>query len=221
MISIVIPTYNEEQYIVKTLNNLNQLKKDLEIEIILVDGNSSDNTVKISKNLVDKVIMSKKGRYIQQNLGAQSANGSIILFLHADTIVTKSGLDILIEKKNNFMWGFFKISFDTKNFNFFILKKCINFRSIIFKYGTGDQCIFVNKDLFNEIGGFPSIALMEDVALCRILKKKYNPLIINEVVSTSTRKWSNEGFIKTILKMRLLRLMYYLGFSPSFLEKYY
>ncbi len=221
MISIIIPTYNEEKQIVKTLENLNQIKREIPIEIILVDGSSNDNTVKLSKNLVDKIFISHKCRAIQQNIGASISSGEIILFLHADTIIPKIALKMLEKQQKNIKWGFYNIAFDVMQLKFYILSSCINFRSKVFKYGTGDQCLFVTKNLFNQIGGFPNIDLMEDIAICQKLKKIFYPSILNHSVITSARKWEKEGYLKTILKMKLLRLLYKIGCNPSFLQKYY
>ena len=102
-----------------------------------------------------------------------------------------------------------------------MLEFLINLRSRIFNYGTGDQCIFINKKLFTKINGFPNLELMEDIGICSTLKKKFSPSIIKSVVKTSARRWESRGFIRTVIKMRLLRLLYTMGFNTSLLRKLY
>ena len=102
-----------------------------------------------------------------------------------------------------------------------MLEKCINLRSQVFNYATGDQGIFIRKDLFNRIGGFPNIDLMEDVEICKILKKLSLPYIIKSQIITSSRKWKSDGFLKTVLKMRLFRILNAVGLHPNLLKKYY
>ena len=113
MISIIIPTKNEEALIHKTIRNLQDLRKNNLCEIIIVDGMSNDQTVKFAEPYVDLVTISKPNRGIQQNKGAMLASGDTLIFLHADTIITKHQINVIRSTKN-FNWGFFKISFDSK-----------------------------------------------------------------------------------------------------------
>ncbi len=221
MISIIIPTKNEESNIFKNLSHLQKLRKNNFCEIILVDGKSSDNTVRTASNLVNNILITKPDRASQQNIGASIARGNVLLFLHADTFLTEQqllDLQNIIKRKE---WGFFKIKLDSKKIKYKFLSYLINLRSKIYNYGTGDQAIFIHKNTFDQIGGFPKLMIMEDIKICSILKKISNPLIIDDFVMTSPRRWEKYGFIKTILKMRILRFLYKIGVNTKILKRYY
>ena len=221
MISIIMPVKNESLTLFKSLNHLQKLR-DLNIcEIILVDGGSTDNTIKIASNLVDHILITKSGRAHQQNIGASIAKGDILLFLHADTVITKEqivSLKSIIEKN---VWGFFKIIFDNRKIRYKILAYLINFRSKVYNYGTGDQVIYINRKIFNKIRGFPPLEIMEDIKICSILKQISQPSIRDSYVITSARRWEKYGFFKTILRMRILRFFYHLGVESKKLARYY
>ena len=219
MISIIIPARNEERNIFNTIKVLQKLRKDNLCEIILVDGMSIDKTVQIATKYVDKIITTRPNRGIQMNKGAEIAIGETLVFLHADTDVSED--DCIKEIKNSYEWGFFKISFDKKSLKYTILSFLINLRSILFNYGTGDQVIFVKKKLFKRIGGFPNFEIMEDIYICSKLKKYLKPMILKSYVKTSARRWEINGFLRTILRMRILRLLYYMKVQPSKLKSFY
>jgi rSAM/selenodomain-associated transferase 2 len=221
MISIIIPTKNEKKTIYHTLSSLQILRKKKICEIILVDGRSDDETINISKPYVDKILSISPNRSRQQNLGASIAEGEMLLFLHADTYISSKVLLKFYENHKNYKWGFFSIKLDHNSIKYRILEFLINLRSRIFKYGTGDQCIFINKKIFTKINGFPALELMEDISICSILKKKFSPSIIKSVVKTSVRRWESNGFVITVIKMRLLRLLYIMGFNTNLLRKLY
>tara|TARA_B110000014_G_C20099530_1_gene576897 strand:+ start:1184 stop:1849 length:666 start_codon:yes stop_codon:yes gene_type:complete len=221
MISIIIPAKNEKKTIYDTLSNLQILRKKKVCEIILVDGRSDDETINISKPYVDKILSISPNRSRQQNLGASIAEGEMLLFLHADTHISSKVLLKFYENHKNYKWGFFSIKLNHDSIKYRILEFLINLRSRIFKYGTGDQCLFINKKLFTKINGFPVLELMEDISICSILKKEFNPSIIKSVVKTSARRWESHGFLITVIKMRLLRLLYIMGFNTSLLRKLY
>ena len=221
MISIIIPTLNEENFILNSIKPLQNLRKKNCCEIIVIDGQSNDSTVNMVHPYVDDIFVTNPKRSLQQNLGASIAKGDILLFLHADTILTEKNLLELNNFHKDCSWGFYLISLGEKIFKYQMLEKCINLRSQIFNYATGDQGIFIRKDLFNRIGGFPNIDLMEDVEICKILKKLSLPYIIKSQIITSSRKWKSDGFLKTVLKMRLFRILNAVGLHPNLLKKYY
>ena len=221
MISIIIPTLNEENFILNSIKPLQNLRKKNYCEIIIIDGQSNDSTVNMVHPYVDHIFITNPKRSLQQNLGASIARGDILLFLHADTILTEKHLLELNNFHKNYLWGFYLISLGEKIFKYQMLEKCINLRSQIFNYATGDQGIFIRKDLFNLIGGLPNIDLMEDVEICKILKKLSLPYIVKSLITTSSRKWKSDGFIKTVFKMRLFRMFNAVGLNPNLLKKYY
>ena len=220
MISIIIPTKNEASMIHETIRNLQGLRKNKICEIILVDGKSDDETVKLASPYVDLILSSVPNRGLQQNIGAKVASADTIMFLHADTHIDEDHIEAL-ENMNDFDWGFFKISFDKNRLKYKLLSFCINLRSSLFKYGTGDQVFFIKKNIFDSIDGFPKYELMEDIQLCSKLKQISKPLILKKYVRTSSRKWEKNGFLWTILKMRILRFLYFLKVNPSKLNSYY
>ena len=221
MISIIIPTLNEENSILNSIKPLQNLRKKNCCEIIVIDGQSNDSTVNMVHPYVDDIFVTNPKRSLQQNLGASIARGDVLLFLHADTILTEKNLLELNNFHKDFSWGFYLINLGEKIFKYQMLEKCINLRSQVFNYATGDQGIFIRKDLFNRIGGFPNIDLMEDVEICKILKKLSLPYIIKSQIITSSRKWKSDGFLKTVLKMRLFRILNAVGLHPNLLKNYY
>ena len=220
-ISVIIPSLNEESQIKKCLNSLNRKLIREECEIILVDGRSSDLTIHNAKGLVDKCLITSPDRSNQLMVGASVASGSVLVFLHADTILNYKNVNDILSKNDNFKWGFFNLSFDIMNNKYKWLSYMINLRSRIFNVCTGDQCMVISKCLFFEIGGFPDIRLMEDIKICKNLKKFHQPNIFKTSIETSSRRWQTHGFLSTILKMHFLRFLYYLGIQTKILRELY
>tara|TARA_B100001996_G_scaffold121304_1_gene91687 strand:- start:6276 stop:6941 length:666 start_codon:yes stop_codon:yes gene_type:complete len=221
MLSIIIPTKNESKIILKTLLPLQKLRKNKICEIVLVDGGSSDSSIKLAKPYVDKILISQSDRSIQQNIGASACRNDLFLFLHADTQINPTDVKNISLCGEKIIWGFFKIKFDSNKKKYRFLEFFINLRSILFKYGTGDQCLFINKNIFYKVGGFPNIRLMEDIEICTSLKKICKPKVINSRVISSPRKWESDGFIKTIIKMRIYRILYFFGINTRLLRDNY
>ena len=220
-LSIVIPTLNESDQIEQCLNNLQPLRHRGH-EIIVVDGGSNDNTVPLASSLCDRIIQSERSRSIQMNAGSASASGQCILFLHADTDLPEDVVDIfskIINIEN--VWGRFDIQLSGQSWMFRIIETCMNIRSRATGIATGDQVIFVGKELFSKVNGFPEIALMEDVAISKLLIKFSKPICFTEKVVSSSRRWKENGIIKTIIKMWIIRLLYYFQFDTERLAKLY
>ena len=217
LLSFIIPIYNPGNNLVRCIKSI-QKQKLRSCEIILVDGGSTDNTTEIANNLVDHMLKTKSGRAIQQNIGASIAKGDILLFLHADTYIT---IKQLLSIKKNKIWGFFKVKFNNNKIKYKILSFFINLRSKLYSYGTGDQVIYVERNIFNKIKGFPNLMIMEDIAICSMLKRISTPIIINSHAITSSRRWDDHGFVRTILKMRVLRFLYHIGVKTHILKRLY
>ncbi|SJM89969.1 Glycosyl transferase family 2 [Crenothrix polyspora] len=219
--SIIIPTLNEAKNIRACLLALQPLRN--QCEIIIADGGSTDTTRIRALPLVDKIILSPCGRAKQMNRGAMQATGDILIFLHADTYLPDNALITLEQQlaQSNTHWGRFDIRLDSQNIMLKIVAQLISWRSRCTGIATGDQAIFVARTTFFDIGGYPEIDLMEDIALCRMLKKISSPLCLTAKVSSSARRWEQFGITKTILLMWWLRLRYYLGAEPSELAKLY
>jgi len=217
--SIIIPTLNEEQAIVNCLNALQALRENC--EIILVDGGSLDDTQKLAQPLVDKLISTEKGRAIQMNAGAENATGEVIIFLHADTFLPPNTLDKINQAIHSHPWGRFDVVLSGSHPMLKVVAFLMNWRSRLTGVATGDQAIFVNKGLFESVGHYPTIALMEDIALSKKLKKISPPACLKTKVISSGRRWEKFGVLKTILLMWSLRLRYCFGVDTQTLAYLY
>ena len=221
--SIIIPTLNEEKIIASCLLSLQPLRHLC--EIILVDAQNTHNRPLLDHTLyllVDKTLSSVKGRAKQMNLGASYANGDILIFLHADTTLPQHALS-LIEQHLIFpkQWGRFDIQLSGEHFMLKIIAFFMNLRSRLTGVATGDQVIFVTREVFYAVGQYPDIELMEDIALSKALKKISSPVCLRAKVTSSGRRWEQRGLYKTIFLMWSLRLRYFFGAKPALLAKLY
>lgn len=220
LVSIIVPVYNEAANIEACLQPLQSLRSK-SCEIIVVDGGSDDDSLAIAQPFADHVIESTKGRALQMNAGATLARGEYYLFVHADTTLPDLSERLGRVGELSVSWGFFPVRLSGAGFVFACISFFINWRSRLSAVATGDQCLFVRRALFEEIKGFPAIPLMEDVALSKKLKKLAKPIIFSEKVVTSSRRWRQNGVLKTILLMWSLRLAYVLRVDPLRLQKIY
>lgn len=220
MVSIIIPTLNEEKTIANTIKNLINLNGDK--EVIVVDGGSSDNTIEEASKYT-KVIKSQKGRAFQMNAGARVSNGDILWFVHSDSVIHKDSL-IEIEKAINkgYVGGGFHLCFydwDTRFMKFMEITS--NIRGKFLNLIYGDQGIFVRRNVFEKLGGFPQIEIMEDWEFSIRMKKIGKMCLINLPIGTSARRFKQGGGLKTLLLMHKLKILYTLGVSPKELVKIY
>jgi len=225
LISIIVPTLNEANAIKNTLLPLQPLRVARQIEIIIVDGGSSDNTLTIATPLSDQQLTCATGRALQMNAGAAQATTDTLLFLHADTLLTINNLHVLLQvitdiQKEHY-WGRFDVAIDGDHAMFSVIAFMMNWRSHLSAIVTGDQAIFISKHLFQSVNGFPAIPLMEDITISKQLKQKVRPIRIKEKVITSSRRWQKQGVFKTIWFMWCLRFAYYRGASAEQLAKRY
>lgn len=221
-LSIIIPTLNESDAISEALESLQALRSQGH-EVIVVDGGSCDNTVALSRGCSDRTINTAQGRALQMNAGAQVAQGGVLVFLHADTRLPP-GAEDLIETavvRQRRRWGFFKVKLSGAHAMLRLIAVLMNLRSGLTGIATGDQALFVCRDVFESIGGFPQIPLMEDIAITRRLKRRARPAAIREYVLTSSRYWEQHGILRSVLRMWTLRLAYFAGVDPSTLAKQY
>ncbi|WP_461534699.1 TIGR04283 family arsenosugar biosynthesis glycosyltransferase [Spongorhabdus nitratireducens] len=219
--SIIIPVLNEADQIVATLQPLQPWRAKGH-EVVLVDGGSEDHTCELATPLVDQVVTSGRGRALQMNTGARTASGDVLLFLHADTTLPKDGVEQVIENcSNDNGWGRFDVKLTPGHFLFPLIGFMISLRSRITGIASGDQAMFVTRELFNQVGGFPVQPLMEDIELSRQLKHIMAPQCLKSQVITSSRRWQEYGVVSTILLMWRLRLRYYMGAAPETLAQEY
>jgi rSAM/selenodomain-associated transferase 2 len=221
-LSIVIPVLNEAPLIERTLKALQPLRQAGH-EVIIVDGGSCDDTIFRSKPYADKVLHGLRGRSRQMNAGARLARHEILLFLHADTFLPDGADHVIIKKirEKEHGWGRFDVKLSGRHPLLRIIEFLMNWRSRISGIATGDQAIFVKRDLFETTGGFPEVDLMEDIALCKRLKPYGRPLCHRQYVVTSSRRWEEKGVFRTILLMWFLRMAYFLKANPNRLAKLY
>jgi rSAM/selenodomain-associated transferase 2 len=220
--AIVIPVLNEGQTIVSCLRELQRWRPL--VELIVVDGGSADATVSLAEPLADRVLTSPRGRALQMNAGAAASGGRLLMFLHADTRLPAScDLERLAEGvAAGSGWGFFALRLSGRHPAFRLIERGISWRSRLTGVGTGDQLLFVRRELFAEVGGYPPIPLMEDVALSKMLRARGGPpLNPGMAVTTSSRRWEQRGILPTTLLMWWLRLRYFCGADPRTLHRRY
>ncbi len=213
-LSVIVPLLNEMEGLPDLLAHL-QIFKNKGVEVVLVDGGSADGTVDTVKQAGFTIINSNKGRAAQMNAGVKYATGDIFLFLHADTLIEQAaGSDELV-------WGRFNVQLDSNKVIFSVISFFINWRSYLTGIATGDQAIFINRVLWDSVGGFPQQMLMEDIEICKRLKNKAQPVCFKEKVITSARRWHKYGVWQTIFLMWRLRWLYWRGVSAEKLAEYY
>ena len=219
-LSIVMPALNEAAHIAAALEAPAPLRRR-GAEVIVVDGGSRDGTAALAAPLADRVLAAPRGRAAQMNVGAAAARGDVLLFLHADTRLPDNA-DILIRDalaRSPRVWGRFDVRFAGNALP--LVAAAMNLRSRATGIATGDQAMFVTREAFARAGGFPDIALMEDVALSARLKRLSRPLCLAARVTTSPRRWQAHGIVRTVLLMWRLRLAFFLGADPQRLARAY
>lgn len=221
-LSIIIPVLNEAPNIVTALEALGAYRAR-GVEVIVVDGGSTDGTVALARPLADFVIASARGRAAQMNAGAGVARGDVLLFLHADTHLPDDAdrcvLDALA--RSGRAWGRFDVTIEGTHPLLRVIAGAMNLRSRLTGITTGDQAMFVTRTAFDAVGGFPQIALMEDITLARSLKRVSRPICMRTRVTTSGRRWERRGVVRTMVMMWRLRLAYFLGADPVDLARRY
>lgn len=225
-VSIIVPVRNENQQTLYQLQDLIQI--DDALEIIIVDASDQMVTVNTLQRLaadqkhVHLIQSERTGRAVQLNLGSAQARGDILWFIHADTAVPKNGIRKIRKKlANHHRWGRFDVEFNSSAYLMKLVAWSMNLRSSITGMCTGDQAIFVDRKIFELVGGYPELDIMEDIALSKILRKTQSAARIRTPVITSARRWEQNGYCRTIGKMWLMRLLYYFGVSPATLAKMY
>lgn len=221
-VSIIVPVLNEATMLAESLEKL-RLLCGQKHEIIVVDGGSADQTADIARPLANQLLVSKPSRAAQMNIGAEAACGEVLLFLHADTTLPAEGIAAILGhlKTTQQAWGRFNVRLSGDKAFYRVIEFMMNWRSRISGIATGDQAIFVTRDLFQRINGFSDIPLMEDVEICRRLKSIQAPICLSQTVQTSSRRWELRGTFRTIWLMWRLRLAYWLGADPADLARQY
>jgi rSAM/selenodomain-associated transferase 2 len=223
-LSIVMPVLNEADGIEEALGALAPLRAR-GVEVVVADGGSSDASVALARPLADVVIAACRGRGAQMNAGAAAARGDVLLFLHGDTRLPGDADALILDGlarsgcELGRFWGRFDVRIAGAHPLFPIIAAAMNLRSRVTGIATGDQAIFISRAAFGP--GFPDIALMEDIAMTKRLKRIGPPLCIASTAVTSGRRWEKHGVMTTILLMWWLRLAYFLGANPAWLARSY
>ncbi|OQW35400.1 MAG: hypothetical protein A4E19_01120 [Nitrospira sp. SG-bin1] len=224
-ISVIIPTLNEEKSLPLTLECLSASTL---AEVIIVDGGSTDGTLSLAQEFCARtanarVIEAPQGRARQMNEGAKASQGEILLFLHADTQLPAQAGRIVESalSKRTAVGGRFNVRFDSPSMWGRVISSFMNRRSRLTGIATGDQALFVRRHVFELLGGFSEIPLMEDIEFSTRLQQAGPTVALRDTVVTSFRRWDTQGPLRTILLMWILRFLYWAGVSPHRLQNFY
>ena len=224
LVSIIVPIYNEATTLPGFLEHLKDLRAadPASIELVLVDGGSSDDSIQIIEDAGLSCRHADRGRAVQMNNGAHAASGDLLLFLHADTRIGSTAITQARQATDDgAVGGFFEVRLESSRPLLRLVGRMITWRSRLSGVASGDQAIFASRAAFEAAGGYTTLPLFEDVDLSRRLKRLGRFAPIDASVITSARRWENGGAIRTILRMWTLRVLYYCGVSPDRLERYY
>ena len=192
------------------------------VEVLVVDGGSRDRTREVALALSARLVEAAPGRAFQMNAGARQAQAEVLLFLHADSILPVGfGRALSTAMDAGCLGGRFDISIDSRLCGTKLVAELINLRSRASGLFTGDQALFVRREVFEQMGGFAPIGLMEDLDFARRLRRRGRVAALRQRVITSGRRWERHGVLRTILKMWLLRAAFYLGMDPERLARSY
>ena len=221
-IAVIMPALNEAAGLQQTLAPLAQWPTRGH-ELILVDGGSNDATTEIAAAVGVRVVHSERGRARQMNAGAAANAADILLFLHADTQLPAQAETLILEglRTGQHDWGRFDVRIRGGSRMFPVISTMINLRSRLSGIATGDQALFMTRAAYSAVGGFPNLPLMEDVEICKRLKRLSRPLCLRAAVQTSGRRWETRGVWRTIVLMWRLRFAYWCGTPAEQLARLY
>ncbi len=218
--SIIIPTLNESAALTEHLQNLlSGIDDPSRVEIIISDGGSNDGSIEQARQLPVQILTGPRGRAIQMNLGAQHASAEWLLFLHADTRLPTDWMRLIEDSPAP--WGRFDLHLTGQHWLLRVVETAMNWRSRLTSVATGDQVLFFRHDFFQQLEGFPPIPLMEDVAISKQARKLVKPSCIRQPVISSSRRWEQNGILRTIILMWFLRFAYWIGIKPTTLHRWY
>lgn len=215
-VSIVVPVLNDAP----SLRRLTDDLRDTEFEVVVVDGGSDDDSKCVASS-VGRVVSAPRGRGTQLAAGVGAASGEWIWFVHADTRLSQRVATALVDRLDKPGWGFFSVRLDGASWPYRVIERAMSWRSAASGIATGDQGIFVHRELLAAVGGVPRQPLLEDVELCRRLRRLAKPVVVQEPLVTSSRRWERHGIARTILAMWWLRLRYFAGADPNSLARQY
>lgn len=219
-ISVIIPTLNEEKHLPQTLARLENVEN---LETIVADGGSRDATVELAKARNARVICSPPGRGVQLNQGVKESSGELLLFLHSDTRLPSNFSPLIHQTLDhkNCAAGAFSLNIDSPKKSLLFIAYCANLRSRILQLPYGDQAIFTSRRIFDRVGGFAEVPIMEDYIFIKNIQKYGKILTVDESIMTSARRWQNMGTIRTTLINQLIVAGYNCGVKLSTLAHWY
>jgi rSAM/selenodomain-associated transferase 2 len=220
-LAIVVPMRNEAAVAGLALARLQELRQ-AGVELIVVDGQSDDGSVDLALALADRVLRTAPGRARQMNAGAAASARPLLLFLHIDTELPAGAVPALLAALDGgFDWGRFDVAIEPATPLLRLVAATMNLRSRASAICTGDQALFMRREAFDSVDGFPRQDLMEDIEISRRLRRMGRPACLRLRVRTSSRRWLRHGVLRTVLLMGWLRLRYALGAEPDDLARLY
>ncbi len=219
-ISVIVPTLNEESSIAPVLRSAGDAE---DVERIVIDGGSDDKTESAATSAGGRVFQSARGRGLQMNEGARRATGEILLFLHGDTLLPQS-FDELVRstlRREGVVAGAFRLGIDGGGWTLRAIERVANWRSRLLQLPYGDQALFMRRQIFHQIGGFPETPILEDLTLVRRLKKHGRVALVPDMVRTSPRRWDRIGPLRTTLLNQVILLGHIFGVPPEQLARWY
>ncbi len=225
-ISVIIPALDEEARIAATLAALRHVATITSAEVVVVDGGSVDRTVEIVRgfDFAQLIECGVANRGLQMNEGSRAARGDALLFLHADVELPRDALDAINNAlaDERALGGCFQIRFPKDApASLRAVAWGINLRTRVFRTATGDQAIFTRRSVFEEVGGYRNVPLMEDIVLFNEIKRRGRVVVLDERVTVSPRRWLKRGVWRTVLLMYALRFGYWIGLSPTTLKRFF
>ena len=223
-ISVIIPVFHEREKINEILDSIKSIAADVPYEMIVVDGDTSGDTIAHISDSSVITLTTPRGRALQMNAGAAKACGDILLFLHADTLLPQKAFPKIITALSNssFIGGAFDLKIQNHLWIFRIIGRTASWKHRLTRVPYGDQAIFMLRRYFENIGGYAGIPLMEDVELMRRVKRQGGRIIVlPDAVTTSSRKWETDGVFYTIMRNWIIQVLYLFGMPARRLIKYY
>ena len=221
-ISVIIPVLNEEAVIGACLAQFCNVE---DVELIVVDGGSTDGTQRAveARGGVQWVQVEMAGRALQMNAGAERATGDVFLFLHADTFLPSDGVMLIRDslRAPDVMGGRFQLGLSEETIGFRLVALLSTLRSRYLGITYGDQGIYVRRETFNAVGGFPPLQLFEDSEFCSRVARVGKFVMLDARVCSSTRRWRKWGFVRTVVEMWVLRILYTCSVSDVRLSRWY
>ncbi|MCP5181146.1 MAG: TIGR04283 family arsenosugar biosynthesis glycosyltransferase [Pseudomonadales bacterium] len=213
-LSIIIPVLNDAAGLQVLLEDLGKAAQpDLHVEIVVVDGGSSDASVTVANRAATRVVRTSPGRGQQLAAGVAASTGDVIWFLHADSRVPAEALRLVAT--TSAPWGRLRLRFQPDSPGLRMVATCMHWRSRLSGICTGDQGMWVRRSVLTCVGGVPTQPLMEDIELSRRLKRVGRPCVLPATLTTSPRRWQRDGLWRTIVSMWWFRLRYFFGAEPG------